>query len=124
MLKYKTILCIGCPLGCSIKLTLDNQGDVIKIVGNACKQGEKFALDELKNPVRLLTTTILTNDKSHPLLPVKTNNPINKKLLRQAMFVLAKVRVNLPVKIGDVIASNFLDADVDVVATRDLLKEN
>ena len=124
MLTYKTILCIGCPLGCSIKLTLDNQGDLIKIAGNACKQGEKFALDELKNPVRILTTTILTKNQFYPLLPVKTKKPINKKLLRQAMLVLAKVRAKLPVKIGDVIVSNFLDADVDVVATRDLLTEN
>jgi len=124
MLKYETILCIGCPLGCSIRLTLDNQGNVIKVVGNSCKQGEKFALDELKNPVRVLTTTVLTKHKFRRLLPVKTNKPINKKLLRQGMFVLAKVRAKLPVKIGNVIVSNLLDAEVNVIATRDLLTEN
>ncbi len=117
-------VCIGCPLGCLVKLTLDDEGDVIDVVGNNCKEGEKFAIDEHRNPVRVLTATVLTQQSIQPLLPVKTDKPIDTKILRQSMLVLAKIRTRPPVKMGEVIVSNLLDTKVNVVATRDLLVEH
>jgi len=117
--REETIICVGCPLGCEIKLTLD-KNEVIKVEGNKCKEGKQYALQEFTNPVRTLTATVLTRDSSQPLLPVRTAKPILKTLQIQSMTVIAKTRVKPHIKMGDVIVPNLLDTGVDVVATSDL----
>jgi CxxC motif-containing protein len=118
--KEKTLICIGCPLGCEVKLTINDKGEVVGLAGNKCKEGEKYVLEEYKNPVRTLTATVLTENSSQPLLAVRTRKPILKTMLGQGMEVLAKVRVKPPVKMGDVIVPNLLDTGVDVVASSHL----
>ena len=49
-------------------------------------------------------------------MPVKTDKPISKENLLPAMEVLRKVRVSLPVKIGDVVLAD-LFGEANVVAT-------
>jgi CxxC motif-containing protein len=122
--ELEKIICLGCPLGCIVKLTLDHENNVINVAGNKCKEGEKFAVNELRNPVRVLTATVLTQQSIQPLLPVKTDKPIDKKLLRQSMLLLAKVRTKPPIRMGDVIVSNLLNTKANIVATRDLQIEH
>lgn len=115
------IICTNCPMGCSVILTIDKKKDeVINIMGNKCKQGEKFALDEFRNPVRVLTATVLTNSNKHPLLSVRTKKPIPKDKMREFMHSLAKIRVKSPVKIGQVIRPNIMNMGVDLIATSEL----
>jgi CxxC motif-containing protein len=122
MPKLVDIICTNCPMGCSITLTIDEKNDkVIKFVGNKCKQGEKYAIAEYKNPVRVLTATVLTNSVKNPLLPVRTNKPIPKGKMKDFMYSLAKLRVNYPVNIGQVVYSNIMDTGIDLLATSDLL---
>lgn len=120
MSEEQGIICIGCPMGCAVTLTIDDDGKVAGITGHKCKEGQKYVLDEYKNPVRTLTATLLTQDSSQPLLSVRTTAPIQKTKLAPGMTALAKVRAKPPIKIGDVITSNLLDTGVDVVATSDL----
>ena len=115
------IICVGCPMGCMVKLTVNNKDEVIEIADNKCKEGKQYATQEYKNPVRLLTATVLTNDSIHTLLPVRTNKPIPKKLLVDGMQVLAKVTVKPPVKSGDVIVTNLLNTGSDLIASSELL---
>ena len=119
----KTIVCLVCPLACHIKLILDEKGNVEKIVGARCSKGEEYALKEYRSPERVLTATVRTNKASHPLLSVRTNRPIPKKLLRQCMSLLAEVKVDGPVKMGEVILHNILNTGVDVIATQEI-REN
>lgn len=114
------IICIGCPLGCAATLTIGGDGEVAAITGCKCKAGEKYVVEEYKNPVRVLTTTVVTQGSSQPLLPVRTVVPIPKAKLLLGMKVLAKTRVKPPVKMGDVVISNLLDTGVDVASTGDL----
>lgn len=118
----KVIICVGCPLGCEITLTLNDNGEVSKVSGNSCQEGKAYALEEYMNPVRVLTATVRTENSIRPLLPVKTSKPILKNKLKPGMSVLAKVKVKPPVKIGEVIMANFLETDADVVATDNLLQ--
>ena len=120
MTKVEMIICVGCPLGCEIKLTLNDKNEVAKIDDNKCKEGKEYALEEFKNPVRTLTATVLTQDSSQSLLPVRTSKPILKTLLTQSMTVIAEARAKPPLKMGDVIVPNLLDTGVDVVASSDL----
>ena len=121
MAKEEKIICIGCPLGCSVNLTVDDKGEVTSITGNKCKEGEKYALDELRNPVRVLTATVLTEGSAQALLPVRTNKPIPKNLLLESMRVVARVKVKPPVKAGQVLLPNLLESGADLISTADLL---
>ena len=120
MAQKKTFICIGCPLGCRVTLTIDGKGVVAGFAGNKCKEGEKYVLEEYTNPVRTLTATVLTEGSSQPLLAVRTSRPIVKTKLAEGMAVLAKVRVRPPLKIGDVVVPNLLDTGADIVASGNL----
>lgn len=119
MTPWETVICIGCPLGCRVTVLQDRRGNVTGFKGAECKQGQKYVLEELRNPVRTLTATVRTGDESFPLLPVRTSRPVPKTLMRPIMRETAKVRVTPPVKAGDVVLANVLKTRADLVATAD-----
>ena len=117
----KEIVCIGCPMGCY--LTIDVAETKIPAVsGNRCKVGLEYAEKELSNPERTLTTTVKVRSGHLPLVSVRTNGPIPKGRIFDAMHLLASVEVEAPIKIGMPIIKNIFDTGVDVVATKDVLK--
>jgi len=124
MSKSVNIVCINCPMGCKIKLTVDEKTDrVIHIEGNECKQGERYALDEFRNPTRVLTATVRTTSVKNPLLSVRTKKPIPKDKVKELMYSLAKIRVKPPIKVGQVVESNIMDMDIDLIATSDFYEQ-
>jgi CxxC motif-containing protein len=116
----KEIICIGCPLGCHVKLSINEKGEVESFSNNKCKEGKKYAEAEFKSPLRVLCATLLTEGSLHPLLPVKTNKPIPKDKLRESMYTLSKIRVKPPIRIAQVILSNVLGTGADIVASQEL----
>lgn len=92
---------------------------VVKITGHQCPKGEKYALAEIENPVRILTSTVLTDGLPLKLVPVRTNKPIPKDKLLPAMEELGKIRLKIHVRPGDVIVTNFLEPGVNLIATRE-----
>jgi CxxC motif-containing protein len=114
------VICVGCPMGCLINIIVDN-GVITAIEGNRCKQGEKYANEEYRNPVRTLTTTLLTQESSQPLLPVRTSKPVHRQKMLSIVTALAGVSVRPPVRIGEVVVSQPEGVMVDVIATADML---
>jgi CxxC motif-containing protein len=119
MAAKETVICIGCPLGCRVDVMQDKRGRVIEIRGAQCKQGEKYVLKELKEPVRTLTATVRTADESYPLLPVRTSHPVLKALMDPIMRETARVVVKHPVKCGDIVVKNVSGSGADLIATTD-----
>ena len=117
--KVYNITCIACPLGCQIKLKVKD-GKIEDIKGNKCRQGIKYARQEFYNPQRVVTTTVKVKDSKIPLLPVRTNKPIPKGIIRECVRYLAKVEVKAPVKLGEVIVPNILNSGANVISTRKL----
>jgi CxxC motif-containing protein len=113
------IICVGCPMGCIVTLTVDG-GKVTDIEGNRCKQGEKYTVEEYRNPVRILSTTLLTRGSVRPLLPVRTSAPIPRTKMLEVAAALAGIMVSPPVKIGDIVVSKPDGIAVDMIATADL----
>ncbi|WP_282706863.1 DUF1667 domain-containing protein [Natroniella acetigena] len=120
-MKQELITCISCPIGCDVEFEVV-AGEINNIEGNRCPKGKDYVITEYFNPTRILPTTVRVKRGVLPLVPVKTEEPIPKKLLEKAMKELAKVELEAPVKLGDVVIKNILDTDVNVVATRDLAK--
>ena len=57
-MRDQKLTCIGCPLGCSISVSLSDNGEVSEITGNTCKKGEEYARKEVTNPSRVVTSIV------------------------------------------------------------------
>ena len=118
----KEMICIVCPMGCY--LTVAYLGTKISDVsGNRCKVGLEYAEKEMSNPERILTTTVKVKHGHLPLVSVRTNKPIPKGRIFDAMNLLAKVEVEAPIKIREPIIQNILNTGVNVVATKNISKK-
>jgi len=118
----KTLTCIECPKGCRLTVETDAQGHVIKVAGNQCEKGAAYGRNEAEHPVRILTSTVLTQGLPLKMLSVRTSAPIPRERIPEAMAAIKKIRVTQPVKIGQSVCDHFLGLDVQLVATRDLEK--
>jgi len=118
----KTILCIVCPNGCRLSAEKGKEGSGYAISGNKCKRGIDFAIAEITNPMRTLTTTVRTSFPGIPVLPVRTAGEIPKGKIREAMNCLNAITVNRPLGIGETVLENLLGLGVDIIVTSDILK--
>ncbi|MEA2077014.1 MAG: DUF1667 domain-containing protein [Candidatus Marinimicrobia bacterium] len=116
VLDTKEIVCIVCPVGC--KLTVKKQGDEYIIKGSQCKRGDQYAIEELTNPTRMLTSTVRLTDSQHVRLPVHSSAPIPKGLIFDAMKVINACSVKAPVGTGQAVIKNILDTGVDICSSR------
>ena len=122
MVKETEIICIICPLACRVTVNIDEEGTIISANNYLCKEGGKYAIAEYKFPGRILTTTILTEDSSCKLLPVRTSGPVPKERLMEVMYFLSQIKVKPPVTIGQVILPDIRNTGVDLVSTDELKK--
>ncbi len=100
-------------------IVLEKDGEII-VKGNLCPRGKEFAVEELKNPERILPTSVKVVGGDQPLVSVKTSKPIPKSRIFDVMEEIKKVEVRAPVEIGDVILKNVLNLGADVIATREV----
>lgn len=104
-LKKEKITCITCPLGCKLNVVFSRgTKEIISTEGAECRKGLKFAEGEIKNPVRLLTTTIGIDSSKISRLPVRSISPVPKSMLEDVVKDVKNIRVKLPVKKGQVLA--------------------
>lgn len=113
------LICITCPVGCNLDVTHD--GDtIVEVDGNTCKRGIDYAQQELTDPRRMVTTTVRVKGGLHPLVPVYTSAPIPKPRIFDLLREIRQVAVEAPVKMGQVILSDVVETDVNVLASRDM----
>ena len=103
----RNLTCIVCPIGCQLSVTLEN-GVVTEVTGNTCPRGKTYAENELTHPVRTLTTTVTLTGSEEHRLPVKTDKPIPKETMLEAMEKIRNITVRIPVKCGDILFSDFI----------------
>ena len=109
----KKMICIVCPVGCNLEIDEEE-----KVTGNRCPRGLAYALNEIHDPRRTLTTTIRTTFPHLPRLSVKSRSPLPKDKLFEVMNYLNNLVIDHPVEMGDVIVSNLLGTGIDLVATK------
>ncbi len=111
----KELTCIVCPLGCTLRVELSGE-KVIKVSGNTCPRGEKYAIAEFTDPKRTITTTMRCDNGE--VLPVKTDREIPKDKMYDAMKIINSNVVHLPISVGCVIIEDVFGANI--VATKNL----
>lgn len=113
----KKLTCIECPVGCCLSVDIE-KCRVIKVDGHKCPKGEIYAVAEVENPIRILTSTVLTIGLNIKMLPVRTDRPMPKSRIFEAMAEVKKIRVKNQISPGDIIVENFLGLGINLVATR------
>lgn len=121
----RKLTCIVCPRGCALRVkprpaASGDGGAAWEVAGNRCPRGVDYAVEEMTDPRRVLTTTVRTSDPLFPRLAVKTTAGLPLPRLREAARALDGVLARPPVAVGDVLVRDLLGLGADVVATDDL----
>ena len=111
----KELTCIVCPRGCRLKVN-----DEMVVTGNACPRGKMYAINELTNPTRTITSSIRVSNRPYTLVSVKTDKPVPKDKMFDVMKEIDKLSIDAPTRIGQVVLANVLGTDSNIVITKDI----
>lgn len=115
----RELVCVSCPVGC--QLTVEVQaGRVASVSGNRCPRGEAYAREEAVDSKRVLMSLVKVVGGERPVVSVKTDRPIPKRLIPQAMEIVRALTVPAPVRIEQVLAEDIGGTGANLVATRDV----
>ena len=79
--------------------------------------GIDYVENEVKDPRRIITTTVKVKNGKFSLVPVWTNQPIPKDKIINLLKELRKVELKAPVKIDRIVLKNVFNTGVDVVTS-------
>ena len=112
----KELTCIICPNGCHLLVD-----DDLNVTGNKCPRGAAYGKQEVTNPTRTITSTVVCDSSSLKVCPVKTKDPIPKGKIFDVMKDINTCEVKIPCHIGDVVKKDIGGTGVDLVVTRTIL---
>jgi CxxC motif-containing protein len=115
-------VCVVCPIGCEIDVVHDGS-KIISMEGNKCEKSKEFVSQELIEPMRLLTTTVRIEGSRWPVIPVRTDKAVPKRLFPQVMKRLRRITLQAPVNMLDVVVRDILRIGANVIATRTMHRE-
>jgi CxxC motif-containing protein len=112
------VTCIICPLGCLITVTQEE--DSLKTTGQGCLRGETYALDEYRDPRRILTTTALVQGGTAPLVAVRSTTPVPKALQQDLVREISSQVFSAPIHEGDILIAKPLGLELEIIATAEV----
>ena len=119
-METRELTCIRCPMGCQLTVTVD--GENVTVTGNTCPRGEEYGRNEVMNPVRTVTSSVIVKGGELARASVKTRSDIPKDKIFDVMEAIRAVTVEAPVTIGEVIVADAAGTGVDVIATKSVRK--
>lgn len=114
-METKDMICICCPMGCALRVTRD--GENISVTGFTCKRGEAYGVQEMRCPMRTVTSSVRVNGGVRPVCSVKTAAQVPKASIGDVLAAIRDLTVSAPVHIGDVLAENIAGTGANLVAT-------
>ncbi len=117
----KTLVCVICPNGCHVEAEVQERGgrlEVLEVTGALCKKGERWVRQEVVEPLRTISSSVLVEGGDFPLVSVRTDSPIPLDSIFRVMDEVKRARVRAPVSIGQVIISNPAGTSCNIIATR------
>jgi CxxC motif-containing protein len=120
--EKRHFVCVTCPIGCDIDVVHDG-GKIISMEGNKCKKSEEFVKQELIEPMRVLTTTVRIQGARWPVIPVRTDKSVPKRLFPRIMKQLRRVDLQAPVNMLDVVVNDIDGTGANLIATRTMPHE-
>ncbi len=116
------MVCIVCPNSC--RMTVERTDEKVTVVGNKCKRGESFAVNELTNPMRSVTTCVKTTVVGYPVVSVKTDGEIPKSKIFEFMSLCDGIVIDKPLPIGSVLVDDLFGTGVKLVTTTEMEDTN
>jgi CxxC motif-containing protein len=110
------MVCFICPKSCLLSVREVN-GE-IRVGNNRCRRGAEFAVKELRDPERTLTSTMRVNNGALPLVSIRGERPVKKTELKDLVKYLDGLTVDAPVSSGQVLFSAIGKNGVNIIATR------
>ena len=117
----RTFTCIVCPNGCEVEAEYEGT-NVLSVTGNLCPKGKTYVVQELIDPRRTIATSVRVAGGELPLVSVRLTQAIPKDRIFDVMRQINQVRLDAPVRIGDVVIKNVLGLGSDVIATKNIEK--
>ena len=112
----KELICIACPRGCVLTVTINDATNIIEVSGNSCPKGAIYGKQEVLCPMRTLTTTVACkqsprNEETTGFgtpefirLPVKTGCEIPLEEMISMIEKIRTITASAPVRYGDCLA--------------------
>ena len=113
------LTCISCPRGCEMEV--EKKDGQWTVTGNECRRGETYAVQEARDPVRILTTSLPVAGGDYEMVSVKTAQPIPKDKIPKALDRLKGMTLSAPIAVGQTIVSDIAGSGIDLVATRQVV---
>ena len=120
--EKRHFVCVVCPIGCEIDVVHDGS-KIISMEGNKCEKSEEFVSQELIEPMRILTTTVRIQGSRWPVIPVRTDKSVPRRLFPRIMKQLRRIKLQSPVSMMDVVVSDILHTGANVITTRTMPRE-
>lgn len=117
MWNERKLVCIGCPKGCLIYTSV-NDGEILEMSGYGCVQGKRYAEQEMINPVRTVTSTVVVKNGVQKVLPVRTGESIPKAMMFECIRQMKALKIEAPVRAGDIVIKNFNGLGIDIIAAK------
>ena len=112
----KELICIACPRGCTLTVTIADATNIIEVSGNSCPKGISYGKQEVLCPMRTLTTTVAckrarrneeTMEFGEPefiRLPETTGCEIPLEEMKSMIEKIRTITASTPVRYGDCLA--------------------
>ncbi len=119
MIETKKFLCVSCPVGCALTVKVDGT-NAIEVEGNTCPRGVEYAKSEVANPTRVFTSTVRVRGASLPVCPVRSRSPLPLSKVFRVSREIAKIAMDAPLEIGQIVIADVCGTGVDIVTSRAL----
>lgn len=117
----KELICLSCPLGCRLTAEQDAAGEW-QISGNKCPRGIVYARNELTDPRRIITAVVRSNSELMPYIPVRTDQPLPRRMASELLNRLYQMTVEVPVKCDEILLDNVEGTGIKVIYSCDCTK--
>ena len=114
----KELTCIICPNGCSLSID-----DELNVTGYLCPRGKQFAINEIKDPRRSITSTCKTIFKDIPVIAVRSDSEVRKDDVKKVIEEINKITIDKRMPIGEIVIKNVINSGVNIILSSNALME-
>jgi CxxC motif-containing protein len=101
---------------------VERDGGAVRVANNGCSRGIEFAVKELSDPERTLTSTVKVLNGDLPLVSVRSDAPVKKAELVSLIHQLDTLTVEAPISSGQALVSGAGINNVTIIATMSVAK--
>lgn len=114
----QNVTCVQCPMGCSLSVVIDKNGQVEEVRGNGCPRGKAYGISEVTHPVRVVTSLMRVAGESRPI-SVRTSDAVPREMISEVLEAIHTTVISAPVHMGEILIKDVAGCSIDVVATKD-----